>query len=359
MMELNGIALDEGGETYLADINLRLPSGEFNVLLGPTLAGKTSLMRVVAGLSRPSAGKVLLNGKDITALPVRKRRAAMVYQQFINYPTMTVFDNIASPLAAAGVSRADIRRRVAECAELLGLQKLLSRRPAELSGGQQQRTALARALVKDADIILLDEPLANLDYKLREALREELPRLFAGRSAVVLYATSDPAEALLLGGQTVIMHQGGVAQCGAAAKVFRQPDNLSAAEIFSDPPLNTLTARKKSGDIVISGRKFPAPPELDGRADGDYTMAFRAHHLLLERPQTPHIAVSGSVQIAEIAGSETFVHVRAAGHDWVAQTPRSGGWETDDAVELYIDPRRMMAFAKDGKRVTGGGDGVN
>lgn len=359
MMELHGIALEEGGETYLGDINLRLPAGEFNVLLGPTLAGKTSLMRVIAGLSRPSSGAVVLNGTDITALPVRKRRAAMVYQQFINYPMMTVFDNIASPLVADGVSRDDIRRRVMECAELLGLQKMLARRPAELSGGQQQRTALARALVKDADIILLDEPLANLDYKLREALREELPRLFAGRSAVVLYATSDPAEALLLGGQTVIMHQGEVAQCGAAAEVFRQPDNLSAAEIFSDPPLNTLATRKESDSIVIGSEKFPAPPELTGCEDGDYTLAFRAHHLLLDRPQNSHIIIAGKVQIAEIAGSETFVHICAAGNDWVAQTSRSGGWDADDAIELYIDPRRMMAFAKDGRRITGGGSGVH
>ena len=352
MIELSGIEYVEDGETFLSDIHLQLPAERFNILLGPTLSGKTTLMRVIAGLTRPSRGAVLADGEDMTARPVQKRNAAMVCQQFINYPSMTVFDNIASPLVAAGCSREEIHRRVSDSAKLLRLEPFLSRRPSELSGGQQQRTALARALAKDAGIVLLDEPLANLDYKLREELREELPKLFAGRGTVVVYATSEPAEALLLGGRIAVMHEGKIAQAGETAEVFRQPGHLSVAQIFSDPPLNTIVASKQSDHVSAGGEQFPVPPELSGRADGEYTLAFRAHHLLLEKPaETACIQIPGVVQIAEIAGSETFVHVRAAGRDWVAQTPRPGAWEQETSVELFVDPKQLMAFAADGSRV--------
>src|SRR3712207_2404185 len=153
----------------------------------------------MAGLDRPSAGRVLAEGVDVTGLAVRRRSVAMVYQQFINYPTLSVFENIASPLRVSRLPRAEVEGRVREAAKLLRLEPYLARKPLELSGGQQQRTAIARALAKRAALVLMDEPLANLDYKLREELREELPKLFAQSGAVFVYATTEPAEALLLG----------------------------------------------------------------------------------------------------------------------------------------------------------------
>src|ERR1700681_934916 len=167
------------GIPAIRDVSLTLKRGTLSVLLGPTLSGKTSIMRLLAGLDKPTSGRVLVDGKNVTGADVRQRSVAMVYQQFINYPSLTVYENIASPLRVAGVAAAERHRRVHDAARLLKLENLLQRMPLELSGGQQQRTAIARALVKNAVLVLLDEPLANLDYKLREELREELPKIFA------------------------------------------------------------------------------------------------------------------------------------------------------------------------------------
>jgi len=193
-LELRQVALQVGADIHIHPTSLALADKGFNTLLGETLAGKTTLLRLMAGLVKPTAGEVWFGGRNVTGVPVQARRVSMVYQQFINYPNLNVFENIASPLRVTRTSAADIQARVGRIAELLKLSALLDRKPAELSGGQQQRTALARALVKDADLVLLDEPLANLDYKLREALRDELPRLFADRGCTVVYAPPSRAK---------------------------------------------------------------------------------------------------------------------------------------------------------------------
>ena len=178
------------------------------------MSGKTSIMRLLAGLDKPTTGRVLVDGKDVTGFDVRQRSVAMVYQQFINYPSLTVYENIAWPLRVQGKPKAEIEKRVAEAAKLLRLEPFLKRTPLQLSGGQQQRTAIARALVKGANLVLLDEPLANLDYKLREELRAELPRIFEASGAIFVYATTEPTEALLLGGDTICMWEGQALQAG-------------------------------------------------------------------------------------------------------------------------------------------------
>ena len=180
---LENVCRNVGAEKQIRDVSLTLEAGVINVLLGPTLSGKTSLMRLMAGLDRPTAGRIVMSERDVTAVPLRQRSVAMVYQQFINYPFLSVFENIASPRRVARVAAHEIQGRAREAARLLRLEPYLARTPLELYGGQQQRTAIARALVKRAALVLLDEPLANLDYKLREELREELPRLFAASDA--------------------------------------------------------------------------------------------------------------------------------------------------------------------------------
>ncbi len=171
-LELRNVSTQVGGETHLSDISLTLASGTLTILLGPTLSGKTSLMRLMAGLDKPTTGQVLVDGVDVAGVPVQKRSVAMVYQQFINYSNLTVYENIASPMRVAGLRGKELDAAVRRAAEMMHLTPLLDRKPPELSGGQQQRTALARAIIKGADLVLLDEPLANLDYKLREELRE-------------------------------------------------------------------------------------------------------------------------------------------------------------------------------------------
>ena len=355
-LELREVGKEVGDQTHLANICLTLPPGAFNVLLGPTLSGKTTLMRIMAGLERPGGGRVLMRGRDATGIPAEKRNAAMVHQQFINYPAWTVLENIASPLRAARRPEAEIRRRVGEAAELLKLAPLLSRRPRELSGGQQQRVALARALVKRASLTLLDEPLVNLDYKLREELREELPRLFAGNDGVVVYATTEPGEALMLGGNTATLREGRVTQFGKTAEVYRRPENLFAARIFSDPPLNEARAVKRGGVLESGALKIPAAGKLAALADGEYTVAFRAHHLSLLNGRDPSgdapggemARFSGEVQISEISGSESFLHVRVDGRDWVSQARGAVEMAAGSRADFAADPRRFLVFHPDG-----------
>ena len=198
-LELQQVSTVVDGHTHIYQLDMALKPNSLTVLLGATQAGKTSLMRVMAGLDKPSKGRLLFDGEDVTGRSVRERNIAMVYQQFINYPSMSVFDNIASPLKLAGRdTAASITQRVNDMADRLHISQFLQRLPAELSGGQQQRVALARALIKAAPLTLLDEPLVNLDYKLREELREELTAVFDVGNSTIVYATTEPGEALLI-----------------------------------------------------------------------------------------------------------------------------------------------------------------
>lgn len=244
-VELRNVVKRVGAETHIYQTSLSVEPGEFNVLLGTTQAGKTTLMRLMAGLEKPSEGEIWCDNQNVTGMLVQKRSVAMVYQAFINYPGFSVYENIASPLKVAGLSTEIIKQKVGRIAEVLKLTPMLDRRPGELSGGQQQRTALARALVKEADLVLLDEPLANLDYKLREELREELPKLFADTGATVVYATSEPLEALMLGGYTATLSKGRLIEFGHTAEIYRTPHSLESAQVFSDPPINTSRVTKQ------------------------------------------------------------------------------------------------------------------
>src|ERR1700754_2878960 len=299
----------DGVET-IRDVSLTLERGTLSVLLGPTLSGKTSIMRLLAGLDKPTTGRVLVNGKDVTGVDVRQRSVAMVYQQFINYPSLTVYENIASPLRVSRKRKDDIDARVKSVAKLLKLEPYLDRTPLQLSGGQQQRTAIARALVKGADLVLLDEPLANLDYKLREELRAELPRIFEASGAIFVYATTEPSEAMLLGGRSICMWEGDVLQAGDTTKVYRHPDTLRVAQVFSDPPLNIVGIEKLNGSVQYAGGvRAPASGLYANLSDGAYRVGFRAHQLEVANGIAGRHAFSATVTVTEITGSESFVHL--------------------------------------------------
>ena len=326
-----------GADTHLYPLDLDLQPGTVTVLLGATQAGKTTLMRLMAGLDVPSHGRISVDGQDVTGLPVRQRNVAMVYQQFINYPSMTVFDNIASPLKLrGGLDSAAIARQVQALAENLHIEPFLARLPAELSGGQQQRVALARALAKGAPLLLLDEPLVNLDYKLREELRDELSALFAGGSSTVVYATTEPSEALLLGGWTAVMDAGQVLQYGPTAEVFHQPASIRVARAFSDPPMNLL-----DHGAARLGLAHPS-------ATPDATIGLRASALRVQ-PRPGDLALPGQVQLAEISGSDTFVHVATAAGELVAQLTGVHFFALGAPITLYLDPAQAHVFGGDGR----------
>ncbi len=336
-------------EIWIDDVTLALESGQLYVLLGPTLAGKTSLMRLIAGLDQPTAGRLLAKSVDVTGQSVRKRSVAMVYQQFINYPTLTGYENIASPLRLRGLAAAEIDRQVRDTARMLHIDHLLDRLPGELSGGQQQRLAIARALVKQAELLLLDEPLVNLDYKLREELRSELRDLFARQQTTVVYATTEPLEALIMGGRVVVMDAGRVLQTGPTVEVYHRPASQRVAAVFSDPPMNMLPVTVAAGIARSgSGHALPLSQHLAGLPDGPHVLGVRANHLSIRRPRTGHVAIDAQVELAEISGSETFVHVHSGELHWVVQEEGVHEHGLGQPVKVHVDPARIYAFGPDG-----------
>lgn len=339
-------------EVHLKDICLEFEPGSRHVILGRTLSGKTSLLRVMAGIDRPSSGRIRVDGQDVTGISVRKRGVAMVYQQFINYPSLSVYKNIASPLKLAGLSKSEIDRRVRETAEMLKIDGLLDRLPAELSGGQQQRTAIARALVKDASLLLLDEPLVNLDYKLREELRIELQEIFEKRQAVVVYTTTEPSEALLLGGHVTVMDEGRVIQTGLTPDVYRNPATTRVAEIFSDPPINYLSGSVNEKSVQLGEDiAFPITNHLQTLASGDYTFGVRSNHLFLSREREDDTEIQATVELAEINGSETFIHIKYDGTPLVVQEDGIHHYRIGSQINVYVNPSRFFVYDPSGNLV--------
>ena len=338
-----------GPERYLYPLDFVLATGSLTVLLGPIRAGKTTMMRLMAGLDQPSAGRIFENENDVTGMDVRKRNVAMVYQQFINYPNSTVFENIASPIRVAGkMSGGEREARVRDLAARLGLTPLLERLPAQISGGQQQRTALARALAKDASLLLMDEPLVNLDYKLREELRAEMKSLFKSGERTTVYATTEPQEALLLGGRTMVVDKGRILQEGPALEVYRYPASLAAAQIVSDPPMNFLTG--EIGEATAGGRKvrfdagaaFEVAGHFDGLKPGRYTFGLHAVHFGSREPRAVELPVV--VELAEINGSETLVHARSGEVLLLRQTEGVESVALGGRLSFRFSPHNLYAF---------------
>ena len=349
---LDNISKFVARECYVDNVSLELEPGTFNILLGRTLSGKTSLMRMMAGLDRPSSGRLIMNGRDLTGLPVRKRDVAMVYQQFINYPSLTVYKNIASPLRLTRTSATEIDRRVREVAEMLHIDQLLERLPAELSGGQQQRTAIARALVKDTELLLLDEPLVNLDYKLREQLRTEMREIFRQRNSIVVYATTEPLEALALGGNTAVLHQGRLEQFGSTIDVYHYPQTTRIAQAFSDPAMNFVSGTIDGGFLLLgeTSRGTPAA-HMVGLASRPYQFGMRPSHLRLHKESETDLKFLAQVEIAEISGSETFIHLNHGHHTWTVQQSGVYSYGMGNTVEVFINPARLYVFDQQGQLV--------
>ena len=352
-LELKNIEKKVGIDTYIYPTNLKLEKNTINVLLGSTLAGKTTLMQIMAGLDKPSAGEIWFNNENVTNVKVQKRNVSMVYQQFINYPNFTVYENIASPLKITGVDNNEIKQRVGKVAELLKLSPMLDKKPNELSGGQQQRTDLARALIKDSDLILLDEPLANLDFKLREELREELPKLFENRECIVVYATTEPSDALMIGGNTATLLEGRVVQYGKTLDVYNNPNNLTSAEVFSDPPMN-ITEINKAGDTCsILETKASWKSKLNIK-DGNYKIGIRPHSISFEKKSNNSLEIKGKVLISELSGSESLVHFQHGKSKWVSLSSGSHQINIGEEMKLYMNVDECLFFDQNNRLVKNG-----
>ena len=345
---INNLTVRQGSETHLDGITLDLPSSGVVTVMGRTLAGKTTLLKVLAGLVAPDAGTLERNGQNLLTVPAWRRRVGMVYQQFVNYPHLSVRENIAFPLRRAGLSADAITRKLDYVTELLGLGELLQRRPAELSGGQQQRVALARSLVKDTEFLLLDEPLVNLDYKLREQLRDELRRIFRDSGdRLVVYATTDPLEAMIMQGQVVLLHEGRVVQSGGYRDVYRRPATTTAAAIFNDPPMNLVKGEIADSHLGIGiGVELDVPPHFRELPRGAYLFGIRASDIELGSS-----GIGARVALAEINGSTTVLHLELPFGDLVLLTEGVHPHAIGAQVTLNLPPSRFFAFDADSQKL--------
>ena len=345
---LNHISFKPTEEYHLNDISLRFDSGKMYTILGRTLSGKTTLLKTIAGLQTPDSGSINFEDTDFLSIPVWKRNVAMVYQQFINYPHLNVRDNVAFPLKQRKMDENLIEKEVQEAMEKVGLIGFESRKIQELSGGQQQRVALARSLAKKAKILLLDEPLVNLDYKLREGLREEFKKLFNvsdESNSILIYASTDPLEAMQLNGDIIVIDEGKILQTGSAKEVFENPASAKVAEITNDPAMNLNKGKIENNKLILNNDiQFDLPTNLQSTQPGDYLVGIRATDL--------HIDDNGfnfQVDISEISGSETFLHLHNQDIKCVATIEEVKSYEVDENVKINFDLSKIYLFKESGE----------
>ena len=335
-------------EYHLNDVTLNFNPGKMYTILGRTLSGKTTLLKTIAGLQTPDSGSINFEGADFLSVPVWNRNVAMVYQQFINYPHLNVIENIAFPLKQRKMEENLIEKEVKEAMEKVGLIGFELRKIQELSGGQQQRVALARSLAKKAKILLLDEPLVNLDYKLREGLREEFKKLFSGSEAsksILIYASTDPLEAMQLNGDIIVIDEGKVLQTGSAKEVFENPATAKVAEITNDPAMNINKGRIQDNTLVMNNNvQIQIPDQLKSIPNGDYQVGIRATDLYLDDN-----GFSFDVEISEISGSETFLHLRNNDLKCVATIEEVKTYEANEVVKINFDKSKIYLFKETGE----------
>lgn len=351
MLVTNNLSLKVGDENHLVDISVEFKRGGLYTILGRTLAGKTTLLKSIAGLITPDSGNITLDGEDYSSQPVWHRNVAMVYQQFINYPHLTVHDNIAFPLKKQRLPKAEIEQRVSTAIGQVGLKGFESRKIQELSGGQQQRVALARSLAKASEILLLDEPLVNLDYKLREQLREELKGLITqefNAQGIVIYSSTDPLEAMQLGGELIVMDEGRVLQQGSAKYVFEHPATTRVAEITNDPSMNLWQAHKVTKRLAIDdGIDLTVPKHLSKLEQGACTVGFRANDVTIDQA-----GLNFEVELSEVSGSETILHLVRDQTRMIARVEGVLDVGIGDRLPVSIAEAKLYAFSSDGNLLT-------
>src|SRR6266480_3973865 len=343
-----------GGKPVLQDLSVEVGAGEFFVLLGPSGCGKTTALRCIAGLESPDAGEILIGERDVTSMPPAERDVAMVFQNYALYPHLTARQNIAFPLEMRRVAKSEVARRVEEAAARLGLAELLDRRPAQLSGGQRQRVALGRAIVRAPQVFLFDEPLSNLDARLRVEMRAELLKLHRALRATMVYVTHDQVEAMTMGQRIAVLHEGRLRQLGTPTEVYQRPADVFVARFIGSPGMNILIGvadagrgKRGGGGAVVRCGSLTLPVAL----------AYEGEIHLGLRPE--HVTVCGlgqgegdaEVRMVEPLGSETLVHLDAGGQPVVARVP--GLIEVPDGqrIGLRVDVKRLHFFDASGARI--------
>ncbi len=333
------------------DVSLDIEDGEFIVLLGPSGCGKTTLLRMVAGLELPTDGQVVIGQRDVTYHPPRDRNLSMVFQSYAVFPHKRVRDNIGFGLAMRGASRDQIRRKVAWAAELLELGGLLDRYPAQLSGGQRQRVAVARAIVVDADALLMDEPLSNLDALLRLAFRAELKKLVGELGTTTIYVTHDQVEALSLGDRVAVMRDGRIEQVASALTVYDHPASEFVGGFIGNPPMNFLTGNLIDGHVEVGGVRVRTPASLHSFAGREVRLGIRAEAIALVEAGVPD-AVSAIVQVYEPLGSSVLLTAELGGQTVKIQAPARFRAGPGDQVwvrlgeehQRWFDPETALAL---------------
>ncbi|MBP7334872.1 ABC transporter ATP-binding protein [Niveispirillum sp.] len=357
-VRLQGIAKSFGATPVLDRIDLDIEPGEFLVLLGPSGCGKSTLLNIVAGLEQPSAGRIHFGDRDVTALEPDARDIAMVFQSYALYPTMSVRRNIGFALKMRGLDAAAIDAKVAAVAKLLQIEHLLDRRPAELSGGQQQRVAIGRALVREPQVFLLDEPLSNLDAKLRADMRVELKRLHERARRTTLYVTHDQVEAMTLASRIVVMDKGRVQQCDRPETVYARPANRFVAGFVGAPTMNFLEGELALWDdrpaLRLDDTILPLPG-LRGatglHVGQPLVLGLRPEHLSLAMPGDEGTC-QGQVLMTEPTGPDTYVLVRLAGREVTARVASGIALAAGQTVALRLDaPAASLFDIADGRRL--------
>ena len=340
-----------GGTRALDDLDLRVADGEFFALLGPSGCGKTTLLRTIAGLEAPTTGAVAIGGRDVTRLPPGDRDVAMVFQDYALYPHMTVSDNVAYPLKIKKVPKRERQRTAAEVGASLQLGALLERRPGQLSGGQQQRVALARAIAYRPKVFLFDEPLSNLDARLRLEARTFLKRLQRELGVTTVYVTHDQSEALALADRMAVMEAGRIRQLGTPAEVFQRPANLFVAGFIGSTPMNLLPATVEGGALRLAGGLVPRPPGTSGLDEGEQvTLGARPEYVAIG-PLGDSDGLPGTVAILENLGAELLVSVECEGATVQAVVPEGREPRVGEPVTVRLLADRALVYRGDGELV--------
>jgi len=352
-VSLQSVKKNYGATRVIHGVDMEIKDGEFIVIVGPSGCGKSTLLRMIAGLEAITEGTISIGGRVVNDVEPRDRDIAMVFQNYALYPHMSVFENISYGLRIRGMSKADIQKRVDRAAEILQLQPYLQRRPRELSGGQRQRVAMGRAIVREPSVFLFDEPLSNLDAKLRVQMRLEIKRLHQQLGVTSVYVTHDQVEAMTLADRLIVMNQGRAEQIGSPAEVYSKPATTYVGGFIGSPPMNFIPCKVEAGQALLQDSTSLALPErLRATPAGEYTLGIRPEHMQAAAAgQAAHLTLA--VDVAEELGADTLLHGKIAGSEVVVRLPSTAGYHDNSRPALVLDMAQAHLFDRQSSRNIG------